>query len=71
MEFVVGAVLADIAARTDCDVKLPAIAAGDDVARPVVVVAARRQIENLLSFAVDVGGAPAVGVAPYAVGVGT
>jgi hypothetical protein len=69
MKFVVDPVLADVAARSDRDVELRSGAVGDEVARPVIVVAAGREVEDFLARAFKLGIAVAIRKTPNAVGI--
>ena len=69
MKFVVDPVLADVAARSDGDIELRSGAVGDQVARPMIVVASRRKIEDFFAGAFKMGVAVAVRKTPNAVGV--
>ena len=69
MKFVIDSVFADIAAGSDGDVELRSGAVGDQVARPMIVVASRRKIEDFFTWASKMGVTVAVRKTPNAVGV--
>lgn len=64
MNFAVDPVLADVTARSNRDIELRSRAVGNQVACPMIVVAAGRQIEDFFARAFKPRVAVAIGKAP-------